>query len=368
MIGTPYRAQLARKRALVAEALGAYEALRGIEVPEPVPSPRSFRYRNQAKLVARRTRRGLVLGIYRPGTHQVADISRCPVHLEAIERAIAQVLDRLEKQQVSVYDERTGAGWLRYVVFRASSWQRRVQIILVATAARGAEDRALAASLRRLRGISGVVLNVNPDPGNVIYGERFLPLAGAAWLAEKVGDVILRVSPGSFLQANVPAAARLYRTAAAWVGEESARTALDLYSGMGALTLHLAPLVRSMVAVEESPSAVADAIVNARRNGAGNTRFHRGEVEVVLRELAERLPGADLVSVNPPRKGLSEEVRETLVRLGPARLLYVSCSPVSLARDLAWLVERGYRVERLLPFDFFPQTPHVECLALARRC
>jgi len=271
LIGTPYGEQLRCKRDRLAAALERHPALAGLEVPPVVGSPKAFGYRTQAKLVLRRARRGVLAGVYRPGTHQVVDISRCPVHHPLVNEVVGAAVAEIEKRDLPVYDERTHEGLLRYLVVRVSAWQKRAQLIVVATSA--LLPPALPKALRaRVRGLESVVLNVNAEPGNVILGRRFVPLTKETALLERVGGLSLLSRAGAFLQANIPVARRLYETAASWAGVDEHDVAADLYCGVGALTFHLAARARRMFGVEEVEQAVNDAKQNTSRNGFHNVR------------------------------------------------------------------------------------------------
>jgi 23S rRNA (uracil1939-C5)-methyltransferase len=366
LIGTPYGRQLERKHRMVREALAAHPALAGLDVPPPIGSPKAFGYRNQAKLVARRSGRGLLLGIYRPGTHQVVDIGECPVHDPAIARVLASARRILEARQVPTYDERTGQGWLRYLVVRASGWQRSAQVILVVPDRSFAGEKSVVRDLARLRGVTSVVLGLNPSPGNAIFGDRFVAAAGKDALIERIGDLRIKTRAGVFLQANVGVARRIYDRVVRWAEPQAGETCIDLYCGVGALTFHLAARAARVFGIEESPLAVLDAKENIRLNGFHNVRFLAGPTAARLPDLAQRLERVDLVTLNPPRKGADEPTRLAVVACRPSRLVYVSCDPSTLARDLAWLAAHGYATEAVQPFDLLPQTEHVECVALLR--
>lgn len=367
LFGTPYTGQLAIKRERVIAALAEHPALAAVEVTPIIGSPRVFGYRNQAKLVARRARRGLLLGIYKPGTHQVLDISGCPVHEPRIAHLLPVLRDAIDAAGAPIYDERTGEGWLRYVVVRASAWKHTAQIILVVRDRRWAGEGALSARLRRLRGVSSVVLNLNDTRGNVIFGERFVPLTRDSALLERIGGLKLTSRAGAFLQANIGTARRVYETVARLAAPVAGEMAVDLYAGVGAISFHLAANAAQVVGIEENPLAVLDAKQNIRLNGYHNVRFVAAPAAAGLAECARTLPRIDLVTLNPPRKGADEATRDAIAAAAPARIVYVSCDPRSLARDLAWFAARGWATVSVHPFDMLPQTEHVECVALLRR-
>jgi 23S rRNA (uracil1939-C5)-methyltransferase len=363
LIGNPYGEQLRRKRELVRAAFGPYPSLAAVDIPEVVGSPRAFGYRNQVKLVARRVGRELLLGVYRPGTHQVVDIRHCPVHHPLITPVIDAVARVVDHYAIPTYDERTHAGTLRYVVVRVSTWAKTAQIILVTRERPFPHTREVVRALMRIRGVRSVVQNINPEPGNVIFGAQYVPLTRETALVEKVDFLKLKTHAGAFLQANVSVARKLYLQALQWALPQADETCVDLYCGVGALTFYLATAAKLVVGIEESPIAIADAKENVRLNGFHNVRFHCGSAAEKLPALAQQLPRLDVVTLNPPRKGADPATRDAIVAAVPARIVYVSCNPATLARDLDWFAAHGYRTVHLQPFDLLPQTEHVECVA-----
>jgi 23S rRNA (uracil1939-C5)-methyltransferase len=367
LIGTPYTAQLRAKRARVIDALAAYPRLAALAVPAVVGSARLFEYRNQAKLVVRRARRGLLLGVYRPGTHRVVDISACAVHQAPINAVLAGVRAAVDHSRAPIFDERSGAGWLRYVVVRSSAWKKSAQLVLVVRDRRWAGEAALLQRLRKLRGVSSVVLNLNDAPGNAIFGDTFVGATRETALVDRVGGLTLTSRAGAFLQANLGAARRVYEQVLRWGDPEADEVAVDLYCGVGAISFYLAGSARLVVGVEESSNAVLDAKQNIRLNGYHNVRFLNAAAAVGLAQIAAEVDRVGLVTLNPPRKGADLATREAIIACAPRRIVYVSCDPLSLSRDLDWLAARGYCVAALQPFDLLPQTEHVETVVLLRR-
>jgi len=366
-IGRPYGEQLRLKQERVRQAFSRYSSLATIEIPAVIGSPRAFGYRNQVKLVARRARRGLLLGIYRPQSHQVVDIAQCPVHAQLINRVLARTREVLERFEVPVYDERTHTGNLRYVVARVSQWTKRAQVILVTRDRVLPQTRSLVAQLQRIHGVVSVVQNINDEAGNVILGPTFVPLTRETALVERIGFLKLKTQAGAFLQANITAARRLYERVLEWAAPTADDIAVDLYCGVGALTFYLATGAKHVYGIEDSLRAVIDAKANTRLNGFHNVRFYAGEVASTLPELAQRLNKIDVITLNPPRKGADAAARAAISACAPRRLVYISCYPDTLARDLDWFADLGYRVVQVQPFDLLPQTEHVECVAALGR-
>lgn len=367
LIGTAYTRQLALKRERVVAALAAHPRLAGVAVGAIAGSPRVFGYRNQVKLVARGSRRGLLLGVYRPGTHQVVDISRCPVHDPRITQVLVGVRQALDATNAPAYDERSGSGWLRYVVVRASAWKHSAQVILVIRDRHWTGEAALVARLRRLASVRSVALNLNRSQGNVIFGERFVGVTREQSLLERVGGLALSSRAGAFLQANIGVARKVYERVLLLADPQPDTVAVDLYCGVGAISFYLAGRAHRVFGVEESPTAVLDAKANIRLNGFHNVRFLAAPAAAGMTHFGDALSGIDLVTLNPPRKGADDATRAAIARAAPARIVYVSCEPTTLARDLDWFAARGWRGERVDPFDMLPQTEHVECVALLNR-
>ena len=211
------------------------------------------------------------------------------------------------------------------------------------------------------------MLNLNDAPGNAIFGDTFVGATPATALLDRVGGLTLSSRAGAFLQANLGAARRVYEQVLRWADPRADEVAVDLYCGVGAISFYLAGSARLVVGVEESPIAVLDAKLNIRLNGYHNVRFLNVAAAVGLAQVAAEVDRIGLVTLNPPRKGADLATREAIVACAPHRVIYVSCDPDSLARDLDWLAACGYSVAALQPFDLLPQTEHVETVALLRR-
>ncbi|MFN8640565.1 MAG: 23S rRNA (uracil(1939)-C(5))-methyltransferase RlmD [Candidatus Binatia bacterium] len=367
LVGTAYTRQLALKRQRVIDALAAHARLAGVAVSACVGSPRVFGYRNQVKLVVRQSRRGLLFGIYRPGTHQVVDISQCAVHDPRITRVLAGVRQAVAATGAPVYDERDGSGWLRYLVIRTAALTHSAQVILVVRDREWKGEAALLSRVRRLASVRSVAINLNRSPGNVIFGGRFIAVTREQSLQERVGGLTLTSRAGAFLQANIGVARKVYDRVLSLAAPGPETVAVDLYCGVGAITFYLAGHARLVFGVEESPQAVIDAKMNIRLNGFHNVRFLGAPAAAGMAQLAEDLTHVDLVTLNPPRKGADEATRAAIARAAPRRIVYVSCEPTTLARDLDWFAGHGWRTRGVDPFDMMPQTEHVECVALLER-
>ena len=364
--GLPYREQLARKRRQIEAALAARASLGAVPIEDVVGSRDLFGYRNVAKLAVRARRDGtLRAGVYAPGTHRLVDADGCAAQHPAVNEVVGATLAEASAAGIEAYDERSGSGELRYVVARHSAWQRRVVLVLVTASGDDTRLRELSRRLaRRCRMLGGIVVNYNAERGNVIFGRRYATLYRTGTLLERFGFLEVQASAGSFLQANPWTARRIYETALAWAAPEAGDVVVDLYCGVGPLSLYLATRARLVVGIEESPSAVRDARTNQRRNALHNVRFAEGRAQEVLSGMRASVPRAEIVTLNPTRHGASPAVLDSIVELGPRRIVYVSCAADTLARDLDRFASLGYRTTRVQPFDMLPQTDHVEIVAL----
>jgi 23S rRNA (uracil-5-)-methyltransferase RumA len=360
-----YPEQLARKREIVRRALAAHPSLDTAEVPPVSASPHQLGYRARVKLVVRATRGEIATGLYVPGTHRVIDISSCPVHPRPVNQVTHYLKRKILELGIVPYDERDDSGQLRYLDFRYSFARRELSVTLVTRHAELPQATALARSVsRKFSFVSGVIQNINERRGNVIWGERYRVLAGRDTLLERIGHLTLGFPAGVFSQANPFAAKKVYDKVAETAALTGNQTVLDLYCGVGPISLYLAQSARLVCGVDESAPAVDAAKQNARRNGVGNCRFFAGDVAEQVTAAKRMMERTDLVALNPPRKGVQPAAMNALIAVHAPRIIYVSCNPESLARDLGRLAASGYRVARIQSFDLFPQTDQVETVAL----
>ena len=364
-IKVPYPEQLLKKRAIVGRALAEHPSLASAEVAPVIASPQRLGYRARVKLVVRKNRDQVAMGLYVPQTHRVIDISSCPVHPRQVNQIVFYLKKKVLELGITPYDERDDSGDLRYLDFRFSFARHELSLTLITRHASFPQGAPLAKALQqRFPFITGVIQNVNDKRGNVIWGESFRTLGGRDTIMERVGDLKLVFPPGAFSQANPFTARKLYERVYELAALKGDETVLDLYCGVGPISLYLAVAARQVWAVDDSELAITTAKQNARRNGRGNCRFIAGDVATTLAQLTKDLPRIDLIVLNPPRKGVKPAAMEAMLAAGAPRIIYVSCEPRSLARDLEKLVGANYRISRIQPFDMFPQTDEVETVAL----
>ncbi len=363
-----YAAQARWKRERVAAALAGHPALAAVPVAACVPSPLQLAYRNQAKYVYGRTRDGrLVLGAYVPRSHALVDMAGCRVVEPILDEVRGAILEVLAGRRVPPFDERARAGFLRYAVLRSNAAGGAL-VTLVTTRARWPGGEAAAREIRaRAPAVIGVVQNVNRSTGNVLFGPADRVLDGAGTIEDVIGGARVELSSRAFFQINRAVAERAYddirRAAEALACRRSLDRAIDAYAGAGGIAFDLAPLAREVLAIEQNPAATAAAAAAAARMGLSRVRFVTADVAEALADV----PAADLVVLNPPRSGCARAVLAAVSRLRPALVAYLSCDPTTLARDLGALVDAGFEVARVVPYDMLPHTPHVEALALMSR-
>lgn len=367
-----YQSQLDWKRRRVAAALVDQRILDGnaaaARVLACVPSPLVYGYRSFSKLVFGRAREGnVVLGAYAPRSHRLVDMKGCLAVEPVLDETAAHVARLATELRAGLHGDEGGRPGLRYALLR-SNHAGQVLVMLVTSGAPGACERTLADELQRCCAfVVGVVGNLNRSPGNVLIGDEEPDslLAGQPWLEERVGEVRLRLSARSFLQVNRSVAAQLYRQAVEATSPSENERAIDLFTGVGAIAITLARRAGQVVGLERNPAAVVDAQASAALNQVANVRFIVADADAWPHGVAPDAAAGEVLILNPPRKGAAS-VMEACRRLAPRIVLYVSCSPESLAGDLSRLTAGGYHLEFAQPYDMLPHTPHVETLALLR--
>jgi 23S rRNA (uracil1939-C5)-methyltransferase len=355
-----YEKQLTWKWERLANETTGTPELEKVPVGPCVPSPRPLGYRNRAKLVYARKGSELVLGAYAPRSHDVVDLAGCKIGEEPVDLCAGALLVTLEAHDVPPWDEQLAEGLLRYVVLR-SNHLGEVLVTLVTGARIWPDAEVVARALMAASPhVVGVVQNVNESRGNAIYGPSDVPLAGRSFLDDRVGTVHVRLSPTAFFQVNRDVAAQLYADVLAACALTGTERVIDCYSGVGGVALTLASRAAEAIGIEENASAVDDALASVQLNHATRTRFIVGDV-------AERLAAidaADVIVLNPPRRGCQASVLAQVARLKPRVIAYVSCAPDTLVRDLRVLAASGFLTRSIRPYDMMPQTPHVEALAV----
>ena len=359
-----YEEELKIKAQAVADALLRLGKLTP-EIRRIIPAPRTEHYRNKAQYPVGVIDGRLRAGFYAPRSHRLIPCEDCLLQPPEFAALTRTVLMHAERYDISAYDELKHSGTLRHIYLRQSAMTGQVLVCLVtnSTAPLPHADK-LYLALQSAAKVCGLIQNINTKRTNVVLGEKTQVIFGDGGLEDSVLDINLRVSPHSFYQVNHTQAERLYALA----GEEAAlsgmENVLELHCGSGLLGLTMAHKCRSLISVDVVPDAIHDAKENARRNGINNSRFICADANEAAKILSAEGHCPDVVLLDPPRSGCGAGLACTVSGLAPKRIVYVSCSPATLARDCALFAENGYKLIRVTPIDMFPRTAHVECVAL----
>lgn len=342
----------------------------GGEQLEDVPilgAPTCESYRNKAQYPVASKNGRVYAGFFKAGTHQVVENDRCGILPEEMDRVKDAVIAYANEFRVSAYDEAAHQGLLRHIYVRRGAVSGQILVCLAINGRKIPKEAALIARLRKIPGFTTLVLSVNTKKGNTVLGDEFLTLCGPGYIEDTLCGLNFRLSPRSFYQVNHHQAQRLYRCAIQQAGITKDDTVLDLYCGVGTITLAMAAAAGKVIGVEVVAQAVEDARDNAKRNGIENAEFFCGDAGQAALELEKQGVKADVVVVDPPRKGLNADTIEALARFAPRRIVYVSCDPATLARDVALLKERGYTLQSATAADLFPRCAHVESVVCLSR-
>ena len=363
-----YEAQLELKRQRVTDALTRLAGLHDVPVKETVGMQDPWHYRNKVQYPIGVSGRDLIVGCYERHTHQIVPTTSCLIQQEVNNRLMLAVRDLGQETGLTAYDEPTGRGFLRHVLIKNAHQTKQAMVVLVTNGrdfpGADALGQALAA---RVPELTGLVQNINMQKGNTVLGPETRVLWGENAIIDEVGDLRFRISATSFFQVNPMQTEILYNIAVASAGLTGRETVVDAYCGVGSLTLFLARRAHHVYGVEVVEGAIEDAGENAKFNGITNVSFLVGRTEKVLPKLAAIGIHFDVAVLDPPRAGCDPKVLETIAKVGAERIVYVSCNPSTLARDLKELISFGYAVEEVQPVDMFPHTYHVECVARVER-
>lgn len=353
-----YPAQLLLKRQLLVDAL----AKQGLhcDVGDTMGMADPYHYRNKAQYAVQP---GSRIGFYAKHSHQLVEADHCRVQHPVTAEVVGKVRDWMRAWAIPAYDEASHTGLIRHLMMRNGVHSGELMVVLVVNGMPEHLD-TLVASLESVSGLASLILNINPVRGNRILGQENRLLLGKPAIEDCLDGLRFAISPLSFYQINPRQTETLYREVVRLAGLQGHEVVFDLYCGIGTIALFLARFAKQVHGIEIVPEAIADARANAELNGMDNTVFYVGAAEQKVPELYQAGIKADVVVVDPPRKGCDPVLLATLVQMQPRRLVYVSCNPKSLARDLAWLLKAGFVLEQATPVDMFPHTMHVETVAL----
>ncbi len=355
--GMDYAAQLKKKQKEM------YKLLKDFGKPEPIIGMKDpLHYRNKVHAVFGRTRKGeIISGTYEAGTHKIVNIDECMIEDEISQSIIRTIRGLLRSFKIRTYDEDTGYGLLRHVLVRRGFTTGQVMVVLVLSSPILPSKNNFVKALRKEHPeITTVVLNVNDKKTSMVLGERDIVLYGKGYIEDILCGCTFRISPQSFYQVNPVQTERLYQTAMDYAELTGKERVIDAYCGIGTIGMVAAKKAREVIGVELNRNAVKDARTNAKLNQIKNITFYEGDAGRFMVSMTEEGEKADVVFMDPPRSGSDEAFLSSVIRLAPKRIVYVSCGPDTLARDLKYLTKHGYQVRKMQPVDMFGFTEHCE--------
>ena len=361
-----YAEETRLKAARVRDCLNRLAGEKLDEVPI-LAAPDCRGYRNKAQYPVASKKGRAYAGFFRAGTHDVVENSRCLILPQETDQVKDAVIDHVNQFRVPVYDETAHTGLLRHIYVRRGAVSGQVLVCLVVNGRTLPHAPELVERLKKIPGFATLVLSVNTKKGNAVLGDEFITLYGPGFIEDTLCGLNFRLSPRSFYQVNHHQAQRLYQAAIQLADISKEDLVLDLYCGVGTITLAMASAAGKVMGVEVVPQAIEDAKDNAVRNGIGNAEFFCGDAGEAALALEAKGIHPDVITVDPPRKGMNADTIEAITRMSPRRLVYVSCDPATLARDIALLKQRGFRVEKAMAADLFPRCSHVESICLLTR-
>ena len=359
--GVPYKEQLAAKQKRMKKLLGKFANVKPI-----IGMDDPFYYRNKVHAVFDRDKKGnIICGTYEAKTHKVVPIEECMIEDKISQEIIRTIRDMLKSFRIKTYDEDTGYGLLRHVLVRRGFFTDEIMVVIViGSPIFPSKNNFVKALRKKYPQITTVVLNVNDKKTSMVLGERDIVIYGKGYIRDMLCGCTFRISPKSFYQVNPVQTEILYKTAIEYAGLGRKETVIDAYCGIGTIGLVAAKRAKNVIGVELNPDAVRDARINAKENKITNARFYQGDAGEFMENMAENGEHADVVFMDPPRTGSDKKFMSSVIKLNPSRIVYISCGPETLARDLEYLTKHGYDVRKIQPVDMFSFTDHCENICL----
>lgn len=359
--GVPYKEQLAAKQKRMKKLLGKFANVKPI-----IGMDDPFYYRNKVHAVFDRDKKGnIICGTYEAKTHKVVPIEECMIEDKISQGIIRTIRDMLKSFRIKTYDEDTGYGLLRHVLVRRGFFTDEIMVVIViGSPIFPSKNNFVKALRKKYPQITTVVLNVNDKKTSMVLGERDIVIYGKGYIRDTLCGCTFRISPQSFYQVNPVQTEILYKTAIEYAGLGRKETVIDAYCGIGTIGLVAAKRAKNVIGVELNPDAVRDARINAKENKITNARFYQGDAGEFMENMAENGEHADVVFMDPPRTGSDKKFMSSVIKLNPSRIVYISCGPETLARDLEYLTKHGYDVRKIQPVDMFSFTDHCENICL----
>ena len=356
-----YDRQLKWKQArceILLRKFGKVSKIIGMEKP--------YHYRNKVQAAFGRTKSGKIIsGVYQSGSHRIVSVDTCMTEDETADKIIVDIRNMIPRFKIWTYDEDKGTGFLRHVLVKRGFTSGEVMVVIVGASGYFPMKKKFTAALLEMHPeITTVVLNINPKNTNLVLGDKEEILYGNGYIEDTLCGCVFRISPKSFYQINPIQTEKLYNKAMEFAQLDAKTRVIDAYCGIGTIGLVAAKTAGEVIGVELNPDAVKDAVSNCKRNGMKNAKFYCADAGDFMEALAAEGESADVVFMDPPRAGSSKKFIESLAKMAPQRVVYISCNPETLARDLQMIVKKGYTVKAIQPVDMFPHTNHIECACL----
>lgn len=360
-----YNKQLEMKTNEVKQVLSRIGKLEDVEVHDTIGMDNPYRYRNKAQFPIQKNNGIPIIGFYKKKTHDVISTEKCVIQHEINDKIVKIIKTYIRAYKVSIYDEKTHTGLIRHLVTKIGFTTKEVMVVLVANGNKLPYLKELASVLKEnIPGFKTLVVNVNQKDTNAILGRENIVIYGDGKINDYIGDLVFEISPLSFFQVNPVQTKVLYDKALEYANLNDTDTVFDIYCGIGTISLFLAQKAKKVYGIEIIDDAIKDAKINAKLNNIHNAEFYVGKAEEIVPKMYREGKTANVVVVDPPRKGCDEKVLETIVSMNPERIVYVSCNPSTLARDLDYLNVHGFKCVEAQPVDMFPHSTHVETVAL----
>ena len=360
-----YKEQLNLKTNEVKQVISRIGKLDDVVIHDALGMEEPFRYRNKAQFPIQKVDGVPVIGFYKKKSHDIIPTDQCIIQHDVNDKIIKIIKTYIRAYNVSIYDEKTHTGVLRHLVTKVGFTTKEVMVVLVANGRKLPYLNELASVLKEnIPGFKTLVVNINREKTNVILGNENRIIYGDGKINDNIGDLVFEISPLSFFQVNPIQTEVLYNKALEYANLGENDTVFDIYCGIGTISLFLAQKAKKVYGIEIVEEAIKDAKRNAEINKLDNVEFYVGKAEEVVPKMYKQGKRANVVVVDPPRKGCDEKVLDTIISMQPDRVVYVSCNPSTLARDLNYLDERGYKCLEVQPVDMFPHSVHIENVAL----
>lgn len=363
-----YEQQLLFKQKQVENVMSKIAKMPEVNILPTIPMENPVGYRNKAQIPVRRIDGRLATGFYKKNSHELVEIEDYYIQDPAIDEAIKRVRDILQRFQVRGYNEAKNEGQIRHIIIRRGHYSHEMMVVLVTRKEKFFKGKEIASIIHEeLPEVVSVVQNINEEKTNVILGDKEKVLYGRSYIEDQLLGKTYRISSKSFYQVNTEQTEKLYQTAIEFAALQKEDTVIDAYSGIGTIGLSLADKVKEVYGMELVPEAIEDAQFNALTNKIENAHYEVGKAETVMKKWQDKGIKPSVIVVDPPRKGLDARFIASAIDMEPAKLVYISCNPATFARDAKLFAESGYEVKKVQPVDLFPQTHHVETVALLTR-